>query len=189
MKELSTKASILQHIYAAKHAHLSWVKKADRLVNGLDGYKGKKVDLNVDKTFIPLTSDTCEFGKWFNAHSPYLREMPSIGHFVTRIEEHHEHLHETYQYIYNIFFEMPQKRSLIHKILTFNSKKVTTQEREKAKIYLTYLKHTSKELLEVLSVLENKVKAINYNELQSVIEKHTTFTFAKDPNTDYDSNE
>jgi len=172
MEELSTKASILQHIYAAKHAHLSWVKKADRLVNGLDGYKGKKVDLNVDKTFIPLTSDTCEFGLWFNSHSQHLRKIPSIGRFVTRIEEHHEHLHDTYRYIYDIFFEMPHRRSLVHKILTFNSKKVTADEREKARIYLTYLKHTSKELLEVLSVLEEKVKSLDYNELKTVVETH-----------------
>ena len=173
MEELSTKASILQHIFAAKRAHLSWVKKADRLVNGLDGYRGHKVDLNVDKTFIPLTSDTCEFGLWFNSHSPYLRKLPSIGEFVTRIEEHHERLHDTYQHIYDIFFEMPNRRSLLQKIFTLNSKKVTDEEREKAKIHFTYLKHSSKELLEVLSVLENKVKSLDYNELQSVVEKHT----------------
>jgi len=173
MEELSTKASILQHIYAAKHAHLSWIKKADRLVNGLDGYKGKKVDLNVDKTFIPLSSNACEFGQWFNAQAQHLSKIPSIGRFVSRIEEHHEHLHETYQHIYDIFFETPQKRSLIHKILTLNSKKVNNQEREKAKIYFNYLKHTSSELLEVLGVLEDKVKSLDYNELKDAVEKNT----------------
>jgi len=37
-KELSNKGAMLQKIYDAKRAHKDWVKKADKLVNGLDGF-------------------------------------------------------------------------------------------------------------------------------------------------------
>ena len=170
-KEVSNKANMLQNIYNAKHAHKEWVRKADRLVNGLDGYQGKKVDLNVDKTFIPLDSSSCQFGQWFDAYAIHLAKFGSIGRFINRIEEHHNALHTTYASIYSIFFIVPAKRSFIHKIVTLNSKKVSESEREKAKIYLIYLQKSSKELLEVLEVLEDKIKALNYNELRGFLSK------------------
>ena len=170
-KELSNRASMLQNIYDAKRAHKEWVRKADRLVHGLDGYQGKKVDLNVDKSFIPLDSSSCQFGQWFDTYAIHLAKFDSIGRFINRIEEHHNALHETYANIYSIFFVMPEKRSLLHKIVTFNSKKVSESEREKAKIHLNYLKNSSKELLEVLEVLEDKIKALDYNDLRGFLSK------------------
>ena len=169
MEELSTKSSILQHIFEAKNAHKSWVRKADMLVSGLNGYQGKKVDFKVDKSFIPLDSSMCEFGQWFNRHSKHLATLPSIGAFIHRIEEHHTQLHAIYADIYTIFFVTPQNRPLIHKVLTINSKKVSAKEREKAKIHLNYLKRSSRELLEVLQVLEEKVRALEYAELRTAI--------------------
>lgn len=169
MRELNTKASILQHIYDAKRAHKEWVRKADKLVNGLDGFRGKKVIFNVDKTFIPLESSSCEFGQWFNSHSIHLAKIPSVGNFVQRIEQHHDQLHETYAKIYAIFFVIPHNRSLIHKIFTLNNKNVSKAERDQAKIHFNYLKHSSNELMDVISVLEEKITALEYNELQKVI--------------------
>ena len=81
-KEVSNKASMLQNIYDAKRAHKEWVRKADRLVNGLDGYQGKKVDLKVDKTFIPLDSASCKFGQWFDTYAVHLAKFDSIGRFI-----------------------------------------------------------------------------------------------------------
>jgi len=170
-QEVSSKSSMLQNIYDAKRAHKEWVRKADRLVNGLDGYQGKKVDLKVDKTFIPLDSSACKFGQWFDTYSGHLAKFNSIGRFINRIEEHHNALHATYSHIYSIFFVVPQKRSILHKIITLNSKKVSESEREKAKIYLTYLQNSSKELLEVLDVLEDKIKALDYNQLRDFLSK------------------
>jgi len=170
-REVSNKAAMLQNIYAAKRAHKDWVRKADRLVNGLDGYQGKKVNLDVDKTFIPLDSSSCKFGQWFDKYAEHLSKFGSIGRFVNRIEEHHNALHATYSHIYSIFFIVPEKRSIIHKIITFNSKKVSELEREKACIHLEYLKKSSAELIEVLEVLEDKIKALDYNELRSFLEK------------------
>jgi len=170
-KEISNKANMLQHIYAAKRAHKEWVRKADSLVNGLDGYQGKKVPLNVDKTFIPLDSSSCQFGQWFDTYARQLSTFDSIGRFINRIEEHHNALHETYSKIYEIFFVLPEKRSLLHKLITMNSKKVSDLEREKAKIHLEYLKKSSKELLEVLEILEDKITALDYNDLRTYLSK------------------
>lgn len=170
-RDLSNKGIMLQNIYNAKRAHKEWVKKADRLVNGLDGYQGKKVDLNVDKTFIPLDSSSCEFGVWFNTYAVHLAKFDSIGRFINRIEEHHNALHDSYSKIYSIFFVIPEKRSILHKIFTMNSKKVSDFEREKAKIHLEYLKKSSKELLEVLEILEDKITALDYSELRAFLEK------------------
>ena len=170
-KELSNKASILQNIYIAKRAHKEWVRKADRLVNGLDGYQGKKVHMNVDKTFIPLNSTSCQFGQWFDTYGIHLSKFKSIGKFVNRIEEHHNALHATYKKIYQIYFVVPEKRSMLHKLITLNSKNVSGLEREKAKIHLEYLKKSSKELLEVLEILEVKIKALDYHELRKFLSK------------------
>jgi len=170
-KEISNKATMLQNIYDAKRAHKEWVRKADRLVNGLDGYQGKKVTLNVDKTFIPLDSSSCQFGQWFDTNAHKLEKFDSIGRFINRIEAHHNALHATYAKIYSIFFVLPEKRSLLHKIITFNSKAVSDTEREKARIHLEYLQKSSKELIEVLEVLEDKIKALDYNDLRNVLSK------------------
>lgn len=169
MKELTTKASILQHIFDATKAHKEWVRKAERLVHGLNGYQGKRIEIKVDETFIPLDSSSCEFGKWFDSHSLHLSTIPSVGRFVHRIEEHHNQLHETYANIYEIFFVRPKNRSVLHKLLTMNSKKVSAAEKEQAKIYFKYLKHSSNELLEVLSVLEEKIKNLDHNELKRAV--------------------
>lgn len=170
-QKISNKASILQNIYDAKRAHKEWVRKADRLVNGLDGYQGKKVDLNVDKTFISLDSSACLFGQWFDTHAIQLTKFNSVGRFIDRIEEHHNILHETYAKIYKIFFIVPEERSILHKFITMNSKKVSGIEREKAKIHLEYLKKSSKELLEVIAILEEKIKVLDYNELRKILSK------------------
>jgi len=168
-KEVSSKAAMLQNIYNAKRAHKEWVKRAEKLVNGYDGFRGNKVDVSVDKSFIPLDSSECEFGKWFDTYAVKLAKYDSIGRFINRIEEHHNALHETYAHIYSVFFVLPEKRSFLHKLLTFNSKKVS--EREKARIHLGYLKRSSKELLEVLEILEDKIKALDYTELRSSLSK------------------
>ena len=100
-----------------------------------------------------------------------LAKFKSIGRFINRIEQHHNALHETYAKIYTIFFVIPEKRSMIHKIFTMNSKKVSEAEREKAKIHLEYLKKSSQELIEVLEILEDKITALDYSKLREFLSK------------------
>jgi len=153
-----TKAGILQQIQDAKTAHMRWVKRADHLVSGLP----------VDKEFIPLESTDCAFGEWFYNHGVKLKLIPSIGNLVNRIEHHHNDLHDAYTDIYKIFFVMPTKRSLLQKIFSFNSKDPTPEEKEQAKAHFKYLKRSSEELLAVLYILEERVKALTYEELEDI---------------------
>ena len=167
-KIIIKKSDILQRIYDARRAHQAWVKKAEKLVNGIHGYKGEMVDLNVDKTFIPLSSTSCEFGKWFEHFCIPLSKIDSIGNFTHRIEEHHNTLHETYEAIYFIFFVKPEQKSFLKKLLIFSTNKVSDSDKEKAKIHLDYLKRSSKELLEVLQVLEDKIKVLEPHDLKKL---------------------
>ena len=155
---MMTKTGILQQIQDAKTAHIRWGKRADHLVSGLP----------VDKDFIPLESTTCAFGQWFYHDGVKLRLVPSIDNLINRIEHHHNDLHDAYMDIYKIFFIMPTKRSLLQKIFTLNSKHVTPADKEKAKAHFKYLKRSSEELLAVLDILEEKVKALTYEELENI---------------------
>ncbi|HFU77872.1 MAG TPA: hypothetical protein ENK98_04500 [Epsilonproteobacteria bacterium] len=153
-----TQTSILQHIADAKKAHLRWVKRADHLISGLP----------VDKEFIPLEATSCGFGLWVYSEGAKLRLVPSIDNLMNRIEHHHNDLHDAYMDIYKIFFIMPQQRSILHKILTFNSKIVSSSEKEKARAHFKYLKRSSEELLAVLDILEEKVKQMTSDEVENL---------------------
>jgi len=145
-----SKATIIQELNSAKIAHMRWVKRADHLISGLP----------VDKEFIPLEPTTCGFGKWFYGEvGQKLRLEEEFKSIIEQIEFHHDNLHDVYGEIYKIFFIMPEQRSLLHKIMTFNSKKVSDKEKAKAKDYFHSLQKSSTELLALLEKLETMVRA------------------------------
>jgi len=147
-----SKATIIQELNSAKIAHMRWVKRADHLITGLP----------VDKEFIPLEPTTCGFGRWlYGEVGQQLRIEDTFKSIIEQIEFHHDSLHDVYGEIYKIFFIVPQKRSLLHKILTFNSKEVTKQEMEKARKYFISLQSTSTELIALLDKLEAAVKTFD----------------------------
>jgi len=148
--------SLLQHIFDAKKAHLRWVKRAKHLVEGLP----------VDKEFIPLKSDSCLFGRWLYTEGNMLHKIPRVKRLMKEIEVKHNELHEVYQNIYEIFFLMPSKKSILQKFFTFNYHNVSPREKEEAQIYFTYLQHASKELMDVLTQLEKIIKTFSYHELK-----------------------
>jgi len=146
---MPSKAMIIQELNNAKIAHMRWVKRADHLISGLP----------VDKEFIPLESTTCGFGKWlYGEVGQKLRLEEEFKSIIEQIEFHHDNLHDVYGEIYKIFFVMPEQRSLLHKIMTFNSKKVSDKEKAKAKDYFHSLQKSSTELIALLEKLEIRVK-------------------------------
>ena len=151
-----TVASILQQTSDAKIAHLRWVKRAEHLISGLP----------IKEDFIPLEPTSCVFGKWFYSQGSQLRTVDSLKDTMAQIEKHHDELHDTYGEIYKIYFLLPQHRSLLHKILTFNSKEVTPDEQKEAKNHYQHLKQTSDTLLFFVEQLEKKVKELNYQDLK-----------------------
>ena len=151
-------ASLLQHICNAKKAHLHWVKRARHLVEGLP----------VNKDFIPLEATSCHFGKWFYSEGRHLQKLESTSKLIQNIEREHDRLHESYKNIYKIFFIVPEQKSLLQKIFLFNYHSVSNNEQEQAKIYFQYLKRTSEELIDTLTQLEEKIKHLNHQEIQTL---------------------
>lgn len=128
---------------------MRWVKRADHLISGLP----------VDQEFIPLEPTTCGFGRWlYGEIGQSLRVSDEFKSYIEQIEFHHDTLHDVYGEIYKIFFIMPEKRSLFHKILTLNSKTVSKKEMEQAKNYFHSLQKTSTELIRLIEKLEVAVK-------------------------------
>jgi len=142
-----TKAQVLQELSKAKIAHMRWVKRADHLIS----------DLPVDKEFIPLEATSCGFGKWlYTGTGSELRSVDKFKYIIEQIEFHHDNLHDLYSNIYKIYFVMPEKRSLLHKIVTFNSKAITSKEKDEAKKYFNLLKKSSEDLIALLENLNKK---------------------------------
>jgi len=150
-----TVASILQQTNSAKIAHVRWVKRADHLISGLP----------VEKEFIPLEPTSCAFGQWFYSQGSQLRNLNSLKDVLEKIERYHDELHDTYGQIYKIYFMMPQNRTLLQKILTFNSKEVTKAEQKEAEEHYKFLEETSETLLFLVEQLEVKVKGLSYTDL------------------------
>ena len=151
-----TVSSILQQTNSAKIAHVRWVKRADHLISGLP----------VEKEFIPLEPTSCAFGQWFYSQGSQLRTLDSLRDILEKIEKYHDELHDTYGKIYKIYFMMPQNRSFLQKLMTFNSKDVTKKEQKEAEEHYKFLEETSETLLFLVDQLEVAVKKLSYSDLE-----------------------
>jgi len=150
-----TRAEILQEITRAKIAHKRWVKRADHLISGLP----------VEKEFIPLAASSCGFGKWLYGQGASLREIDITRHIIEEIEMHHNDIHDIYSEIYKIFFIIPESKSFLSKVFTFNSKRVSVKGKKRAELYFEKLRKSSEELLKLLDKLEQETIHITYEEL------------------------
>ena len=148
-----TVSSILHQTGNAKVAHERWVRRADHLISGLP----------VEKQFIPLEPTSCEFGKWFYSQGSQLRTLDSLKEILSGIEKQHDKLHDIYGKIYTIYFLTPHKRTLLHKIMTLNSKEVTKAEKEQARVYYKSLSETSDFLLFLVDQFELEVRELGYH--------------------------
>jgi|GEM_PF-2535875 hypothetical protein len=159
------KAAMIQSIQDIKRSDKTWVKKADWLVNGIDGIRSQRSEIEADESFMPLSHKTNDFDKWFNENGVLLSGFKSIGHLMSRVKEQHDSLHEIYAHIYTLLVAEPKNRSLLQKVLSFNGKKIQPSEKNQARIHLEYLKKTYDEFVEVLEILETRVRALEYTEL------------------------
>ena len=103
------KAITLQLLSDAKKAHVSWVQRAQLLIDGLP----------IDKDAIPLSCSDCEFGQWLYREGKKLTALGNIPH-LEDIEKVHFDVHDQYMKIYRIYFA-DNDRSFFSKLL--NSKK------------------------------------------------------------------
>ena len=145
---LNEKSLILQELSHAKISHMRWVKRAEHLIS----------DLPVDKDFIPLEATTCEFGVWLYNIGSSLRLKDEFKNIIEQIEFYHDNLHDTYLLIYKIYFVVPENRSLLHKIMTFNSHNPSNSEKVIAKEHYETIKKSSYKLLNLIDRLDNMVR-------------------------------
>ena len=138
----------IQDINEAKVAHMRWVTRAKHLVSGYAK----------DKEYIPVEETECNFGKWFYTHGIFLLREEKYERLMERIGELHIEIHNYYREIYDIYFVMPSKRSLLNKMVTFNSKKVSAKDKEKALESYGLLEQTSTQLIELLEELKTALK-------------------------------
>lgn len=169
MNEELAKKSLLKQIETAKKAHILWIKKVEDLVHSTDKCICNNQDETLENNFISPKSTSCKFTKWFYSNYKSLRKNPSLRLCVNKIDEQHRHIHKTYKYIYDIFFKPSKKPKIIQKISFLNHKKISEIEKSKAQIYLTYLKHSSSELLNDLAQIEKKLYTLSDEEISKIV--------------------
>lgn len=138
------KNDIVQKIRLARFAHVQWVQRAKSLV---DGFPVKEED-------IPLTPDSCAFGKWFYSDGQVLLAIFNEK-TVKNLENLHNQLHTEYRNIFKIYFDMSDL-SFLAKLLT-REKKISAKEKRQACIYLESLEKISDELIKSLNIMETKI--------------------------------
>lgn len=138
------KSEIISKIRAARFAHVQWVQKAKSLVNGIA----------IKEEDIPLTSDSCTFGKWFYSDGQVLLAIFNEKS-VKEIEVLHNQLHEEYMNIFKIYFDL-SNLGFFAKLLN-QGKKVSEKEKLKALVYLSNLEKISDSLIQHLNIMETKI--------------------------------
>ena len=138
------KNEIVKKIRTARFAHVQWVQRAKSLVNGLP----------IKEEDIPLTPDSCVFGKWFYSDGQILLAIFNEK-YVKELEVLHNKLHEEYMNIFKIYFDL-SNLSFLSKLLN-SGKKITELEKTQAMVHLSNLEKISDDLIKALNIMETKI--------------------------------
>ena len=141
------KETTLKELADAKQAHVKWVKRAKSLIDGFP----------IEKESIPIESTHCQFGKWFYSEGLKLNVFPNMNSLGI-IEDLHKELHIIYSKIFQLYFEKENK-SFIGKMFG-SKKKISEEEKAKAKEYYSELEVISKKLLNEIARVERRLYAI-----------------------------
>jgi hypothetical protein len=152
------KEQIVEHLRAAKSAHIKWVQKAKLLINGIE----------VEKDAIPVDSTECKFGKWFYSDGQVLSALSNNPmECMMSIEQLHSELHDVYMKIFLIYFSKPSG-GFLSKI--FGKKnKITEQDAQEAQEHFKNLEEISKKLLDEINRLDRRVMAISEEKIKELI--------------------
>ena len=152
------KEEVIEHLRAAKSAHIKWVQKAKLLINGID----------VEKDAIPVNSTECKFGIWFYSDAQALNALSNNPmECMNAIEQLHFELHDVYMNIFHIYFSKPEG-GFLSKIFG-KKKKVTEDESMKAEKFFIELEEISKKLLEEINRLERRLLAVPEEKIKELI--------------------
>ena len=153
-----TKSKIYKYIIDAKIAHLTWVRKAEHLIDGLPVTEG----------MIPLDPTFCTFGKWLYNEGSNLRKIKDIDDNLNKIEKYHNNLHQHYAAIYEIFFILPKEESFLKKIIRFSSQRVSTKNLQLAKNHFSDLIASSNQLIYAINLLKKQIKALDFTDIKTM---------------------
>lgn len=136
------KVEAIKQIRAARRAHLSWVMKANALIQGIP----------LDEDQVPVSSKNCKFGRWYHAAGQDFRKITGFN----EINGPHEELHAIYHQIFNLL--IPEEQSgLIQKLLG-SKPKVSDKNLKKARELFQSLKSQSEKVVEKLDFLEQNIE-------------------------------
>ena len=149
------KNEVLDHLRAAKKAHLKWLQRAKALIS----------DIPVEKDAIPVDYTECMFGQWFYSDGQKIAMMAGMD-CISEIGIKHQELHDEYIKIFKIYFGNANK-SFFSKL--FNLRKhVSTAEQEIAREYYDNLKKISDELLKQIEKLERRISALQQSAFDDI---------------------
>lgn len=151
------KESMLKNISSVKNEHSYWVEQINNL------------NFNIVEDKRELINNTIShFGEWLYTEGSKLRVSPSTKHLIKRVEEHNNRLNDLYIDIYKIFFVLPTKRNILHKIATLNSKNITSVEKKILMRKIEHLNLYSSEILSTMDIIEDRVKNLSNNEIEKI---------------------
>lgn len=139
------KIEAIQKINAAKRAHVSWVMKADALIQGIP----------LEKEQVPINGTECLFGQWYYGDGQGLLSLEEFK----AIEEPHYMLHHSYAKIFKLLFE-DDDHTFISKLFG-NYKRHETAKIEQAKLIFPELKKHSEEVVRLLDNLASQIERIS----------------------------
>jgi len=136
------KVETLDKIRAAKRSHVTWVKRARSLIDGLP----------VDQEKVPILPTECIFGQWYYSDGQALSNLDTFK----AIEQAHNKLHNTYAEIFKLLFE-DNKPSLFTRMLG-TSAKPKQQSIDTANKLFHELQAMSDLIVNKLEALEGQIK-------------------------------
>ncbi|MEA1983714.1 MAG: CZB domain-containing protein [Campylobacterota bacterium] len=154
------KEEVLNHLRAAKSAHIKWVQKAKLLIHGVD----------IEEGAIPVDSTECKFGQWFYSDGQVLNALSNNPvECMQSIEKLHFDLHDMYLNIFNIYFMESKKTGFFSKLFGFKRKEIGISEKTLAQGYYDSLEKISQELLDEINRLERRIIAIPDDKVEELI--------------------
>ena len=154
------KEQVLEHLRAAKAAHIKWVQKAKLLINGVD----------IEENAIPVDSTECNFGKWFYSDGQILNALSNNPlECMQQIESLHFNLHDMYLKIFSIYFAEEKKKGFFAKLFGMRKKELSDSESRLAKTYYAELEQISRDLLDEINRLERRLIAVSEEKIKNLV--------------------
>jgi hypothetical protein len=146
------KKQVINHLRAAKSAHIKWRSYAQAIVAGLP----------IKEDQVPVIHTDCAFGKWYYGPGQKLSSLPGYH----AIETPHEALHSIYMQIFRLLFET-EEVSFFQKLIGTGRKR--DDRREQFNALLNSLLDMSKTLLAAIELLEQEVLHMDESEVAELI--------------------